>query len=165
MRTVKLTIIALAAFTLGSCEAGDINVQDFLNDFSVNVDNDNSEADWVCGDGWIDPNEECDDGNIWDGDGCSSSCTIEERGCYDEFGKFHNVGEYWSYYPNEECTCYSWGEWGCWGWDYDTDSEDGCEIKGVFYSVGESVYLSDGSECKCAGGGMVDCGGNLLVIV
>jgi hypothetical protein len=30
-----------------------------------------------CGDGNIDPGEQCDDGNTADGDGCSSKCTIE----------------------------------------------------------------------------------------
>jgi len=31
----------------------------------------------TCGDGNIDPNEECDDGNLSDGDGCSSTCKKE----------------------------------------------------------------------------------------
>lgn len=31
----------------------------------------------VCGDSHLDKDEECDDGNTTDGDGCSSSCTIE----------------------------------------------------------------------------------------
>lgn len=31
----------------------------------------------VCGDGMIESPEECDDGNMWDGDGCSSICTVE----------------------------------------------------------------------------------------
>jgi cysteine-rich repeat protein len=30
----------------------------------------------VCGDGYIDPLEECDDGNMINGDGCFSNCTI-----------------------------------------------------------------------------------------
>ncbi|KXZ41216.1 hypothetical protein GPECTOR_644g757 [Gonium pectorale] len=29
---------------------------------------------WRCGDGVVDPGEECDDGNILDGDGCSAGC-------------------------------------------------------------------------------------------
>ena len=33
---------------------------------------------WVCGNGAVDGDEECDDGNTVDGDGCSSTCTIEE---------------------------------------------------------------------------------------
>ena len=32
-----------------------------------------------CGDGVIDLGEECDDGDTDDGDGCSSSCTVESR--------------------------------------------------------------------------------------
>jgi len=31
----------------------------------------------ACGDGVVDPFEECDDGNIVDDDGCSGDCTIE----------------------------------------------------------------------------------------
>lgn len=31
----------------------------------------------VCGDGVVDPGEQCDDGNTVSGDGCSSTCTIE----------------------------------------------------------------------------------------
>ena len=33
----------------------------------------------MCGNGVIDEGEECDDGNTIDGDGCSSSCTIEKE--------------------------------------------------------------------------------------
>lgn len=31
----------------------------------------------VCGDGYCDPGERCDDGNTQSGDGCSSGCTVE----------------------------------------------------------------------------------------
>jgi cysteine-rich repeat protein len=34
----------------------------------------------VCGDGIVDIGEECDDGNTVDGDGCSSTCVLEECG-------------------------------------------------------------------------------------
>jgi cysteine-rich repeat protein len=37
---------------------------------------------YVCGDGFLDPNEECDDGNFEDGDYCSSLCTITEPSCF-----------------------------------------------------------------------------------
>jgi uncharacterized protein (TIGR03382 family) len=30
-----------------------------------------------CGDGILDPDEQCDDGNDFDGDGCSSDCKLE----------------------------------------------------------------------------------------
>jgi cysteine-rich repeat protein len=34
----------------------------------------------VCGDLiWVLPNEECDDGNTVNGDGCDSTCQIEQR--------------------------------------------------------------------------------------
>lgn len=38
------------------------------------------EAAPFCGDGILDPGEECDDGNNIDGDGCSANCTTEQVG-------------------------------------------------------------------------------------
>ena len=35
----------------------------------------------VCGDGHLDAGEECDDGNLVNGDGCSSTCTVETPTC------------------------------------------------------------------------------------
>lgn len=35
----------------------------------------------ICGNGGIDPNEECDDGNTASGDGCSENCIIEFGAC------------------------------------------------------------------------------------
>ncbi len=37
-------------------------------------------CDSYCGDGIVDPGEQCDDGNLIDGDGCNSDCSIEECG-------------------------------------------------------------------------------------
>jgi cysteine-rich repeat protein len=34
----------------------------------------------VCGDGFPEPEESCDDGNITDGDGCSATCSTESPG-------------------------------------------------------------------------------------
>src|SRR5574338_170218 len=31
----------------------------------------------ICGDGRLDPGEQCDDGNMGNADGCSSTCAIE----------------------------------------------------------------------------------------
>lgn len=33
----------------------------------------------LCGNGNLDPEEECDDGNTTDGDGCSSTCQTEQQ--------------------------------------------------------------------------------------
>jgi cysteine-rich repeat protein len=33
----------------------------------------------VCGNGTKEGDEECDDGNTWNGDGCAANCTIEQR--------------------------------------------------------------------------------------
>lgn len=45
---------------------------------SVCVEEDPSEVEAVCGNGVIEGDQACDDGNTEDGDGCSSTCTIEE---------------------------------------------------------------------------------------
>jgi cysteine-rich repeat protein len=34
----------------------------------------------LCGDGTQQSGEECDDGNLMDGDGCRSDCTVEDCG-------------------------------------------------------------------------------------
>src|SRR4029077_18043681 len=34
----------------------------------------------ACGDGFLDPGEQCDDGNTHNGDGCNSSCMLESCG-------------------------------------------------------------------------------------
>jgi len=33
----------------------------------------------ICGDGVRDIGEECDDGNVLSGDGCSTTCTVEDK--------------------------------------------------------------------------------------
>ena len=45
-------------------------------------------ADALCGNGVLDPGEECDDGNVVSGDCCSSVCHLEQAGC---FCDDHNV--------------------------------------------------------------------------
>ena len=49
------------------------------------------EAEPYCGDGILDPGEECDDGNNIDGDGCDANCTVEEEGegCTPGYWKNH----------------------------------------------------------------------------
>lgn len=47
-----------------------------------------SGQDECCGDGFLDPGEECDDGNNLRGDGCSSLCVIED-GCTPGYWKNH----------------------------------------------------------------------------
>jgi cysteine-rich repeat protein len=41
---------------------------------------------WNCGNGTVEPMEECDDGNTDNGDGCSADCTIET-------GRFTDMGD------------------------------------------------------------------------
>jgi cysteine-rich repeat protein len=45
----------------------------------------------VCGDGYLQGSEECDDGNLLPGDGCDSACSIEEMGA--ETGTETGTGE------------------------------------------------------------------------
>lgn len=53
--------------------AYDVRVADETTEFSLSV----SCRDAVCGNGFIELDEECDDGNASAGDGCSSTCTKE----------------------------------------------------------------------------------------
>ena len=50
-------------------------VSDPAEDFWTRVEN------GTCGDGFIDPGEECDDGNVDGKDGCSAMCTCEDAPC------------------------------------------------------------------------------------
>lgn len=66
------SILDTNAETHSGCE-GEMNVglNALMDDLFGNSNSD------FCGDGVIDSNEECDDGNSDDGDGCSSTCQIE----------------------------------------------------------------------------------------
>ena len=44
----------------------------------VGCGSDNEGLESICGDDIVEPGEECDDGNLNDGDGCSSLCLIQE---------------------------------------------------------------------------------------
>jgi len=77
----------------------------------------------VCGNGKIDPGEECDDGNKKDGDGCSSSCKLEFCG--------NGVRE-----PGEQCD------------DGNAISGDGCSVSCKFEVCGDGVLQPTlGEQC------------------
>ncbi len=63
---------------------------------------DPQDGDCVCGDGDVDPGEECDDGGIGDGDACSSACE-EQRVLQVEAGNTH------------VCALLNHGKVKCWG--------------------------------------------------
>jgi formylglycine-generating enzyme len=48
------------------------------NQYCEEVGNAAACADQLCGNGALDPGEECDDGNTVDGDGCSGECKVED---------------------------------------------------------------------------------------
>ena len=74
----------------GTCDAG------FVCDELV------GQCELLCGNGVMDPNEECDDSNTDSGDGCSSTCTIEAGWICDNKepttcqaeGSFNSCGDY-----------------------------------------------------------------------
>ena len=85
-RTLVLTV---SAVTLTACQ-GDSSTTDDLEtstisstesstDTSSSTDDDtgtDSGADPGCGDGILDPDEACDDGNFVDDDGCTNACAL-----------------------------------------------------------------------------------------
>ena len=48
------------------------------DDFDGLVDKNDPDCE-ICGDGFLDPQEQCDDGNVMDGDGCSAVCQFENQ--------------------------------------------------------------------------------------
>src|SRR5262249_57149448 len=80
-----------------------------------------------CGDGRLDPGEQCDDGNAESCDGCSSHCSIEAVG--------NGVVD-----CDEECD------------DGNTVDCDGCDANGEL-ECGNGVIDDEGGE-GCGGGGL-----------
>jgi cysteine-rich repeat protein len=82
---------------------------DFMGDFGVSFEGDAKgdigAVEPFCGDGILDPGEECDDGNQLPDDGCSPTCEIEEtggEGCTPGFWKQpHHLAAWVGYHPDE----------------------------------------------------------------
>lgn len=80
-------------------ECGDFEIPNFFKAWSVQKDWQYSNTITIlvdddcycpeCGNGILDEDEECDDGNLVNGDGCSSACKLEE-GCNIELVKSTN---------------------------------------------------------------------------
>jgi cysteine-rich repeat protein len=211
MKMVLWTMIGLASLFFASCEMGDLNADNFLNDMTIGQDNNDDEdtdAPGICGDGilqpelgencddgntwwgdgcneycwveygWYCPNpgmpcyyygnpgycgdgmvqpdlgEQCDDGNWYDGDGCSSWCTLEYNygDCYYE-GQYYQAGDTWWIDDSNYCYCQDWNEIVC----YDS-SLGGCEYNGAYYNYGEIYWQEDGVACECLGIYGANCG-------
>ncbi|MBI1816313.1 MAG: DUF4215 domain-containing protein [Deltaproteobacteria bacterium] len=62
--------------------AGDDTIKASFTDSNNSLQSATAQKHWLaaCGDGTVDPSEQCDDGNTVDGDGCSATCQIET--CY-----------------------------------------------------------------------------------
>ncbi len=57
----------------------------------------------ICGDGAVDGNEKCDDGNNVDCDGCRSDCSAKETGCGDGFVCGTELCDDGNSSPNDGC--------------------------------------------------------------
>lgn len=97
----------------------------------------------LCGDGIIDSGEECDDGNTVDGDGCSSTCTIETSWeCSGEPSVCTSIAS-----CPEYCVLslgYSTG--------FCTNSPGNCQSSGGVYEAGGDQWCTGGSQadtCCC----------------
>jgi cysteine-rich repeat protein len=76
-----------------------------------------------CGDGNVDPGEDCDDGNNVDGDGCDSKCKIEDIPDGGDEG-FNDGMTIWDNFFNEDC-----GD----GSDNDDDGDVDCDDEDCKY--------------------------------
>ncbi len=70
LTTGTTTLNNVAVIEHESCQAGDENCEASDEDFVRNI----------CGDGIVAEGESCDDGNLTDGDGCSSTCSLPSCG-------------------------------------------------------------------------------------
>ncbi len=80
------------------CEDGIDNDCDTFADCLDNADCRDVEAVcWVCPDGYVSPDEECDDGNSTPGDGCNANCELEI-----------DLSSLYNSYPSAGRTVYVW---------------------------------------------------------
>ncbi len=76
------------------------------------------EATTSCGDGALEPGEECDDGNTSGGDGCSATCLLEAGTCEADFPASCGMSDSWSTLGLgatdfvDEYSCIAWDESG-----------------------------------------------------
>jgi cysteine-rich repeat protein len=73
--------------------------------FTYDYNNTNS----TCGNNITEPTEECDDGNLINGDGCDQFCRIENGTCYDTDGglNYRAMGKIyynWEYFNQDACS-------------------------------------------------------------
>ncbi|DAC54622.1 MAG TPA: DUF4215 domain-containing protein, partial [Candidatus Poseidoniaceae archaeon] len=106
----------------------------------------------ICGDGVIDENEYCDDGNTADGDGCSSICTIE-CGDYCTWGTCYADG---SCVPLPDGSLCDDGD----PTTVNDEVRDG-QCFGIPKDCGDKVVNSQTGECECPQG-QTDCSGECV---
>lgn len=94
------------------------------------------EAAHFCGDGILDPGEECDDGNNINGDGCDANCTIEDQGEGCTPGYWKNHLDKWA--P----TGYSTGD--------DFDTTFGVNYFSPNINLGQAINMNGGGLKKVA---------------
>ena len=129
-------------------------------------------SNFVCGNGLLEGTEECDDGNVADGDGCSSTCTIEpvcgngllETGETCEIGDSQSCSTAESYTGTQDCLtdCNGWTS--CASTEYCGDGQvngneecdDGNTVDGDGCS---STCTTEVSECIPLDKGLCNCNG------
>jgi len=96
----------------------------------------------VCGNQILETGEECDDGNIIDGDGCSANCTIEQMQCIAE-------GESGAVIPDGPQCCEGLTQIGCDQPDQSGECSGGCV--GAFYCTmcGNGICGLGENKCNC----------------
>jgi cysteine-rich repeat protein len=110
--------------------------------------------DGICGDGIAECGEECDDGNTISGDGCSSSCEVEDALCVPDWELSCNTSDTWSTLWSGATdavgsySCSSWDESGreyAYTFQPQQSGEVTLQLSGM--SSDMDVFVLDGAEC------------------
>jgi cysteine-rich repeat protein len=176
MKTVSWIVMGFASLFLASCEMGDVNVNDFLNDMTIGDQGDDNDQDsetdgpgGYCGDGMVqwELGETCDDGNPWWGDGCNEYCWVESGWWCPSYGGPCYYEGYQGYCGDgivqwqlgEECDDGNWYDGdGCSSWcTWEDYTNEYCTYNGSTYQVGEWWWIDNYTYCYCDGWEEIMC--------
>ena len=148
----SLFLTLVAALSLSACGDDEATGTGGDGDGDGDSDTDRTPPDAVCGDGMLDPGEECDDGNNTNDDDCSNSCTLPS--CGDGVIQDGEQCDDGNRNDNDSCTSMCQPSMCGDGYvqpgeacdDGNTDDNDACTGTCALPTCGDGV-LQDGEDC------------------